>query len=191
MSLESSWLAGEYDGVVVAKSGPGGAAARIQLFGDLGPKMIDLLARPERILGYFPQTGEGVDCALPDQASPHPLLFIGASLVEHFSEWTATRILGVREEPDGCWVNLRPAVRGMTTQAFRDRSGRLTKSRLWWIYGLGWEEVWDGPDDLQVHASGLSIRVRILERAGAASVKPGLLELALPPEVRIVRGSRK
>jgi len=110
VSLDSAWLAGEFDGVVVAMRGPEGPLVRVQLFGDLGPKMLDLLARPERIVGFFPQTSEGIDCALPDEASPHLLLFMGASLLERYSRRTPARILGVREEPEGWLVNLRPAV---------------------------------------------------------------------------------
>jgi hypothetical protein len=191
MSLDSAWLAGEFDGVVVAMRAPEGPVARVQLFGDLGPKMLDLLARPERIVGYFPQASEGIDCALPDEAAPHLLLFMGASLLERFSRWTPARVLGVRGEADGSWVKLRPTVRGTEVQAFCDRSGRPTKRRIGWMYGLSWLEEWSGPDDLRLSAPKLSLRVRILERSADAAIRPGTLELSLPPGVRLTQGSRK
>jgi hypothetical protein len=191
MSLDSAWLAGEFDGVVVAMRGPEGPVVRAQLFGDLGPKMLDLLARPERIVGFFPQASEGIDCALPDEAGPHLLLFMGASLLERFSRWTPTRILGVREDPEGCWVKLRPAIRGTEVHVLADRSGRPRLRRIWWMYGLHWDEEWSGPDELRISAPKLSIRVRILERSSDATVKAGTLELTLPPDVRLAEGSRK
>jgi hypothetical protein len=191
MSLDSAWLAGEFDGVVVAMRGPEGPVVRVQLFGDLGPKMLDLLARPERIVGFFPQTSEGIDCALPDEASPHLLLFMGASLLERFARETPARILGVREELEGYCVNLRPTVRGTEVHTFHDRGGRPTKRRIWWMYGLSWDEEWPGADELRISAAKLSIRVRILERNADATIKPGTLELILPSDVRLTKGSRK
>jgi hypothetical protein len=191
MSLDSAWLAGEFDGVVVAMRGPEGPVVRAQLFGDLGPKMLDLLARPERIVGFFPPASEGIDCALPDEAAPHLLLFMGASLLERFSRWTPARILGVRGEPDGWWAKLRPAVRGTEVHVKSDRSGRPRMRRIWWMYGLHWDEEWSGPDDLWISAPKLSIRVRVLERDADAALRPGTLELTLPPDVRLAQGSRK
>ncbi|HVE39565.1 MAG TPA: hypothetical protein VNM14_06725 [Planctomycetota bacterium] len=191
VSLDSAWLAGEFDGVVVAMRGPEGPLVRVQLFGDLGPKMLDLLARPERIVGFFPQTSEGIDCALPDEASPHLLLFMGASLLERYSRRTPARILGVREEPEGWLVKLRPAVRGTEVHEFRDRNGRTTKRRIWWMYGLSWDEERPDSDDLRISATKLSLRVRILERSVDAALKPGSLDLILPAGVRLTQGSRK
>jgi len=191
MSLDSPGLAGEFDGVVLAKHGGGAPVIRIQLFGDLGPKMIDLLARPDRVAGYFPQAKEGIDCALPAEAVPHPLIFMGASLVEHFSEWPSSRVLGLREGPDGFWVRLRPMIAGMETQAFRESTGRVTISRHSWMYGLSWQENWPTPDELRVSGSGVSIRVRILERSNEAPARAEMLELKLPADVRLVAGTRK
>ena len=191
MSLDSAWLAGEFDGVVVAMRGPEGPLVRVQLFGDLGPKMLDLLARPGRVVGFFPQTSEGIDCALPEEAAPHLLLFMGASLLERFSCWTPARILGVREGTEGWEVELRPAVRGTEVHTFHDRTGRPLKRRIWWMYGLSWDETWAGPDELRIAATKLSLRVRILERTTDATIKPGTLELTLPSDVRLTQGSRK
>ena len=110
--------------------------------------------------------------------------------MEQFSERPAARILGVREEPDGWWTRLRPAISGMTADAFLDRAGRVTKRRFSWMYGLSWEEAWETPDDLRVSASGVSIRVRILEKTSEVSLKPGALELTLPQDIRLVQGRR-
>lgn len=190
MSLDSRWLAGEFDGVVLAKHGGEAPAVRLQLFGDLGPKILDLLARPDRLTGYFPQGREGIDCSMPREAAPHPLIFMGASLLEQFSDRPASRVVGVREEPEGWWMRLKPVIPGMGVDAFRDRSGRVTKRRLSWMYGVGWVEEWPTPDEVRISASGVAIRVRILERSPNVVLKPGALELTLPPDVRVVQGTR-
>jgi hypothetical protein len=189
MSVDSRWLAGEFDGVVLAMRGTDSPSVRLQLFGDLGPKMLDLMAQSGRIRGYFPQAREGVDCVLPRDATPHPLLFMGASLVEQFSG-PRSRIVGVREEPDGHWMRLRPLIPGLHVDAFRDRTGRVTKRRLSWMYGLSWEEEWPTPEELRVSASGVSIRVRILEKTTGVTVSAEARELVLPSDVHVSTGSR-
>jgi hypothetical protein len=70
---------------------------RLQLFGDLGPKMLDLLARPDRIAGYFPQTREGVDCALPARGDAASAARSWARRCREFLR-AATPRDGIREE---------------------------------------------------------------------------------------------
>jgi hypothetical protein len=191
MSVDSPSFAGEFEGVVLAKQEIGGPAVRMQLLGDVGPKMLDLLARPDRITGYFPQTREAVDCSLPKEAAPHPLLFMGASLIEKFTPVTRERVAGIREEGQGRWLNLRPAVAGMTTQVFQTKSGSLEKRRHSWMTGVGWEEEWTNADTCTITGPKISIHLKILEWIAEPQAKPAALELALPLDVRIVAGSRK
>jgi hypothetical protein len=191
MSVDSPWLAGEFEGAVLARHGGGAPVIRMQLFGDLGPKILELSARPGRIVGYFPQTREAVDCALPAEAAPHPLILLGASLVERFSAVNAERVLGLREEADGAWIRLRPAIEGMETRVFRDRAGRMETRRLSWMYGLSWEEQWRGEEEVRIAAPDLSIRVKILERESKPGGDTGSPDLVLPGDVHVVKGSRK
>jgi hypothetical protein len=187
LSLDSKWLAGEFDGVVIAEAG----IVRAQLFGDLGPKMIDLLARADRILGYFPATREGVDCALPREAVPHPLLFLGATLLEDLAAVDRTRVVGVLESDDGWWLDLKPLVPGMRSEVLLARDGRILERRLRWMYGVSWTETWKKPDQAEIDASGVSIRVRLL---GSERVEPRparAFDLELPADVTLAGGSRK
>jgi hypothetical protein len=190
LSLDGPKLAGEFDAVLLARHGLE-PAIRLQVFGDLGPKMLDLLAQPDRIAGYFPQAREGIDCAIPRQAAPHLLAFMGATLVEHFSDLSPSRVVGVREESDGWWMRLRGKIPDLSVDAFRDRSGRVTKRRFSWMYGVGWHEEWPSPDELRITASGLTIRAKILERTRDVLPKPGSLELTVPADVRVVEGGRR
>jgi hypothetical protein len=190
LSVDSAWLAGEFDGVVISREGPS-PRARVQLFGDVGPKVVELLAAPDRILGYFPQAHEGVDCRLPGEAAPHPLLFLGASLLEDFADLTEDRVVGVRQDPEGWWLDLKPVVPGMRSQALRSPDGRTIERRLVWMYGIGWRERWDRRDEGDVRARGLSLRIRVLETAPLEQRPERAFTLEVPADVRIVEGSRK
>lgn len=190
LSVDSKWLAGEFDGVLIVDEA-GGPVARAQFFGDLGPKMFDLLARPDRITGYFPQTREGVDCALPRQAAPHPLLFLGVNLLEDFAAVREDRVRGVHETGDGWWLDLKPLVPGMRSEALWTAEGRTIERRFHWMYGVGWDETWEDADHCEISATGLTINVRILSRESVAPRPTRAFELTLPDDVKIVEGSRK
>jgi hypothetical protein len=190
MSVDSPWLAGEFEGVVVVREGAS-PEARAQFFGDVGPKSLDLLARPDRIVGFFPQAQEGVDCRLPAEAAPHPLLFLGASLLEEVADLDEGRILGVRADREGWWLNLKPVVPGMRSEALRSADGRILERRLRWMYGLSWEQRWERADECVVRAPRLAIRVKILESEPLPAAPARAFDLAVPEDVRIVEGSRK
>jgi len=190
LSLDSPWLAGEFEGVVLAHEGAS-PLVRVQLFGDVGPKALDLLARPDRITGCFPQAREGVDCRLPSQAAPHPLLFFGATLIEDFADAGVERVLGVREDPRGWWLNLKPVVPGLTIEALWTKDGRILERHFRWMHGLSWEERWERPDACTIRASGLVINVLILGTERLETRPARAYELALPEDVRVVAGSRK
>ena len=190
MSVDSKWLAGEFDGVVMAHEG-WSPLARAQLFGDLGPKVFDLLARPDRIAGYFAQTREGVDCLLPAEARPHPLLFLGVSLVEDFGAISEDRVLGIREVPDGWWLNLKPLVPGLVSEALWSRDGQTIERRFRWMYGVTWRQRWSSPEECSITASGLVIRIRVLGSDALPQRPPRAFEITMPGDVRIVEGTRK
>jgi len=191
MSVDSAWLTGEFDGVAVATGGSGSPAARVQVFGDLGPKVLDVASRPHRIVGYFPQTMEGVDCALPDEAAPHLLLFLGATVLEDLLPFQSSRIVGIRTEEEGTWLRLKPVLSGVHTDLLRAGSGELQKRRFSWIYGIGWEETRIGAEEWRITAPRIDIRVKVVERDHAPPAKLEVLDLTLPSEVRLSRGSRK
>jgi hypothetical protein len=194
MSVDSPWLAGEFDGVALAGFGGFGLPKlRAQLFGDLGPKMADLAVDPGRIVGYFPQTREGVDCAIPGEAAPHPLLFIGASLAQELlSSEAAEEVTGVREESDGTWLRLHPFLQGTEVHRLMSRRNpEVKRRRFWWMLGVHWEEDWVSPTECRITAPNLSMRVKILERNRKVGTSAAELDLRLPEDVRLVAGSRK
>lgn len=190
LSVDSRWLAGEFEGLVLAHEGAA-PLARVQLFGDVGPRALDLLARPDRVAGFFPQAREGVDCLLPSEAAPHPLLFLGVSLLEEFCDLTEDRVLGVRTDPEGWWVDLKPVVPGMHCEALRTPDGRTIERRFRWMYGVQWRERWGSPDECTVTASGLVLRVRVLDRASLEKRPERAFDLTIPADIRLAEGSRK
>lgn len=190
LSVDSAWLAGEFDGVLIVDDGAT-PVARAQFFGDLGPKMFDLLARPDRITGYFPQIREGVDCALPREAAPHPLLFLGVNLLEDFADVREDRVRGIHESSAGWWLDLKPLVPGMRSEALRAPDGRTIERRFHWMYGLSWEETWEDANVCEIRSSGLTIDVRILSREVLTTRPARAFELTLPDDIKIVEGSRK
>lgn len=190
MSIDSPVLAGEFEGVVVARRSPTDPVLRAQLFGDVGPKFAELMARPDRIVGYFPQTREGIDCSLPQEASPHLLLLVGASLVEEFlTRVDRSRVTGVRYEGGETWLRLRPAIPGTECHLRKDVSAKIR--RFSWMTGVHWMEVWPTPDECRISAPGIWIRVKILERTHPPLATLATMDLKLPDDVRIVQGSRK
>jgi hypothetical protein len=190
LSVDSKWLAGEFDGVVLAQEGAA-PVARMQLFGDVGPKALDLLARPDRVVGFFPQAHEGIDCRLPAEAAPHPLLFLGVSLLEEFADVTEDRVVGIRPDRDPWWVNLKPVVPGMRSEALVASDGRILERRFRWMYGLEWRERWDERRACTITASGLLLRVRVLDTGPLEKVPERAFDLTLPEDVRLAEGSRK
>jgi hypothetical protein len=192
LSIDSPWLAGEFEGVILAGDSSGGPRLRAQLFGDLGPKIVDLTVRSDRVVGYFPQTREGIDCALPREATPHPLLFMGASLGEELLDReTAGRVTGIREESGGAWLRLRPFLPGTEVHRFASAGDpQVKKRRFWWMIGVHWEEDWISPTECRISAPNVAIRVKILGRE-RRDLPASQMDLSLPEDVRIVAGSRK
>lgn len=191
MSVVSPWLTGEFDGVALLADRSPSPSARVQVFGDLGPKMLDLASRPDRIVGYFPQTMEGVDCALPGEAAPHLLLFMGVTVFEDLLPFRRSRVVGIREEDGGTWLRLKPLVPGLTTDLFRTRAGEWGRRRFSWIYGIEWEETRTGADEWRIAAPRIDIRLKIVERDHAPPARLEVMDLSLPADVRLSRGSRK
>jgi hypothetical protein len=200
MSMDSPWMAGEFEGVLLAEWNMVMPRLRVQFFGDLGPKIVDLAVERDRIVGYFPQSREGVDCLLPRESSRHPLLFIGASLAEEFLEWETTSLVtGIHEEADGAWLRLQPYFRGMEVHRFWSAEHpQVKKRRYWWMLGVHWEEDWISSEECRITAPNLSLRVKILKREdkGLATDPENVktasqLDLTLPDDIRLVAGSRK
>lgn len=190
MDVDSPWLAGSFEGVVLARRGPS-PKVRAQFFPDLGPKALDLTAAPGRIVGYFPVQKEGVDCALPGESTVHPITLIGATLLEHFADLTPARIEGMKAEA-GVWLLQVPSLLPGCSTVLRYVPGKgVTGRRFRWHYGVTWDQEYRSPRECLVSASSVRVRISILEEKDATALAPALLELTLPEAVRLTAGTRK
>jgi hypothetical protein len=180
LDLESSWLTGRFDGVVVAATGPR-PAVRAQFFPDLGGKALDLLARPDRIIGHLPLSAEGVDTALPG-APAHPLVLMGVTLLEHFAPLTRDRVRAARAAPEGWWLRLDGVARGAILEALLTPEGTLPRRRFS-AAGVRWEEEIDARGST-IRAEGMCLRVDVLETATLKGADEETFRLTLPPDVR-------
>jgi hypothetical protein len=175
VDVDGRWLAGTFEAVAIARSGDD-PAVRLQLFPDLGGKALDLAARRDRITGWFPQTGEGIDRALPGEARAHPLVFIGITLLEQLSPVRPERVRGVRAGPSPEYL-LRPAVEGVRVTYDGGRRYR-------WSPFVEWREEGTAFESTTIEAKDLRIRVRVLECRRLESVDASTFTLALPDGVR-------
>jgi hypothetical protein len=175
VDLDGRWLAGTFEAVVVARSGPD-PAVRLQLFPDLGGKALDLAVRRDRITGFFPATGEGIDWALPSEARAHPLLFMGLTLLERFHPVAPGRAVGVRPGPPP-EILLRPAVEGVRVVWDGGR-------RFRWGPGIEWRETGTPFERVAIEAKDLRIAVRVHECRSVERMDPAVFTLVLPDGVR-------
>lgn len=181
LDIESPWMSGQFDGVVLVRPGP---AVRAQFFPDVGGKVVDLLAAPDRIVGYFPATREGIDCALPAEAKPHPILFMGLHLLARAAPVTRDRVTGWFAISTADFVRVRPLVEGSSETLILDPQGALRERRFEWMYGLNWKESRIGPSKFVVEAPRIKMTVEVLERKGLEKAPDAAFELKLPPGVR-------
>ncbi|HLF92247.1 MAG TPA: hypothetical protein VJB14_02200 [Planctomycetota bacterium] len=181
LDIESPWMSGQFEGVVLVRPGP---AVRAQFFPDVGGKVVDLLATPDRIVGYFPATREGIDCALPSEAKPHPILFMGLHLLERAAPITRDRVTGWFAISTADLFRVRSLVEGASETLILDPLGTLRERRFEWMYGLGWRESPLGPSKFVVEAPRIRMTVEVLERQVLEKAPEAAFELKLPPGVR-------
>ena len=189
IDIESPWMSGRFDGMALARF-DASPAVRVQLFPDMGPKAVDLSARPDRIVGYFPFQKQGVDCSLPTEAAPHFLLFMGATLLERYVPIRA-RLKEASRQGEGWQVELHPVVEGTEVSAFLGPDVKVYRRSYGWVRGVDWEERRLGDSETLIRASRIEMRVRILEEKQGIVLPPDAFDLALPADVRVVLGSRK
>jgi hypothetical protein len=172
LEIESPSFSGRFEGVVLGRSGPE-PAVRAQFFHDVGGKALDLSARPNRIAGRFPATGESILMSLPSEARPHPLAFLGASLLERFAAVTPERAQGVRRAEEGTWLVLEGAARGVRVEVLLPGG---TPRRFSWMRGVRWEERGVPRRSVEIEAPRLRARGRILETRRLERAPEGIFD---------------
>lgn len=176
VTIECPWLNGEFTGLLAARTGPA-PQVRLQLFPDVGGKVLDLLARPDRISAHLPKTGESVD-AEPG-ASSHPLVFMGVTLLEHLAP-IRDRVNGVRHEGDDLWYRVHPVAPGAQVTLLLVPA-RVARRRFAWPSGAQWEEEIREDGGTVVKGEGFDLRVTLLQSSTEAEL-PDVLFTWRPPK---------
>ena len=97
--VRSERMTGTFSAVLASERG---GRVRLQLFPDVGGKILDLYASSERIAGAIPQAGSKVDDRTDSGELPRSLLtFFAITLLEHHTPLTEDRVRGVRRGGEG------------------------------------------------------------------------------------------
>jgi len=178
VTFDSEWVAGEFDGVLVARTGAR-PAVRFQAFPDLGRKAIDLVASSQRIAGWLPATRQGSDHATPLSGTPNAVDVLGVILLERFAEIEAT---GMREENGAWWVRVRPRIECLDVAVRVRADGTVARRR----FERGWA-AWD--EEITAHGftvTGYRMRfaVTVVESTPLDAVPDGTFDLKIPADAR-------
>lgn len=120
VELESPGLAGIFDAVAAV----GASSCRLQLFPDVGGKVLDLELRGGALVADL--AGSSYSAAAPlDRAEPHLALLFAALLAELLAPVTAERVLGERVAGERIEVVLRPALGSGRVVATLAADGRV------------------------------------------------------------------
>ncbi len=133
VELTSPGLTGTFDAVC----GVAPNECRLQLFPDVGGKVLDLTLREASVVADFP--GSHYEATGPlDRAEPHLALVFAAMLAELLAPVDAGRVLGERVGAGGATeVELRPALGSGSVVATLAPDGHVSSYRI----RLGWVNV--------------------------------------------------
>ena len=94
VTIESDTLRGTFGALMVID--PQGPKVRLQIFPDIGPKLLDLVATPRRFAGRL--GNDRIDTS-PDDAPRHLLVFMAFTLLEMAAPLTPDRIEEAKDAP--------------------------------------------------------------------------------------------
>ena len=133
LELASPTLSGVFDAVC----GVSADECRLQLFPDVGGKVLDLRLQQARVVADFPGSHYEADAPL-DAADPHLAIVFAAMLAELLAPVLAERVLGERRDADGATeIGLRPALGSGSVVATLAGDGLVRSYRI----EVGWVRV--------------------------------------------------
>ena len=179
VKIDSPWIAGTFDGVLVARTGDS-PIIRMQLFPELGPKALDLVASPSNVTGYFPHKGQGDDHSLPLESIPTPIDGLGITLVEHFTTLGEERALGMRETKEGWTLQIQPAVKDLKLEGRITKEGRVLSRSFRYSWLVRWTQEVHPDGGFSINAGKLSLRLSIKETKTIQSLPDKIFMLRLP-----------
>jgi hypothetical protein len=177
--IESGWLSGTFEARGAARTGRQ-PACRLQLFPDIGGKVLDVSAASDRIRGLLPQpqVHYAWDVAQVESPPLHLLACIAITLLEHCAPVSPERVLAARVSDSGVELTLRPVVAGSEVVARLDGQGRLV-ARRYRLGPAGWREEIADDDRFIVSAPGLRLEATIQGSEAVPSLPDVVFELVL------------
>jgi hypothetical protein len=125
LELATSGLTGTFDAVVAVE----GSSFRVQVFPDVGGKVLDLMVGADRVVATMP--GSRYEASAPlDGAEPHLALALALVFAELLAPVRGERVLGERAVGDGVEVELRPALGAGRVRAALDGNGAVARYEL-------------------------------------------------------------
>lgn len=160
VTLDSDRWSGVFTGVLVARPGRN-PAVRLQLYPDLGNKILDLVASPTEIAAETDGAETLRTPRPPDGAlEPSLPLLLAVTLLEYYEGIDAERVTGVRRRGpwwNRCWeIRLTPHDTGVEQRVRLDDEFRVLSRRF--RYGPAQWQL-RGDDTLVVSAWGLSCSI--------------------------------
>lgn len=150
LEIASPGLTGTFDGVC----GTDAAGFRVQLFPEVGGKVLDVAVGRDRIVAELP--GSRYEALAPlDRAEPHLALVLAVVFAELLAPVTAERVLGERSVAGGVELRLRPALMAGEVRVTLTPDGSVATYRCW----LGWLDVTLAADGV---ITGRGVRGRLL-----------------------------
>ena len=179
VTIDSPWIAGTFDGVIVARTGTS-PLIRMQLFPELGPKALDLVASPMRVTGYLPHKDQGADHSLPLESRPTPIDGLGVTLVEHFTHLGEDRALSMRETDYGWTIKVHPVIKELEVKVRITREGRVLSRNFKHSWLVRWDQEVHADGGFSISAGKLSLQLNILETKELKSLPDKIFVLRLP-----------
>jgi hypothetical protein len=182
VTIESAGMGGEFLGVLIVRRDP--LAVRLQLFPELGGKILDLAATGQWQRGTLPMTGQRLDH--PAMASGDPMLRMFAiSLLEASAPLPLGRVLGgwrvaAAGPAPAARLHLQPQFGASRCEVTIDRTsgGRVFDLRFG---GAGWQMSADGAGVVGIEAPGFRLRAEVTSSEALAVVDDRVFALELTP----------
>ena len=173
VSIQSRQLSGEFHAVLVARSAPFGV--RLQMFPEVGGKVLDILATLESQKGLIPMTGAAYDSSAPSQGTI--LQLFAASVGTALSPITPTEVTHAWRDHDGTpWLSLAPRF-GLTecVVSIEDQGTRTfrLRSRTQWRMTVSNSAV-------HIDAPGFQLRAAVDAHDELRDAPSGIFHLQVP-----------
>ncbi len=130
--ITTEHLRGDFESVLVASPGAS-PRARLQLFPEVGGKILDLAATRERITGVMPQAGRDVDVDVAQHGADAPrdlLFFMGVTLLEMFAPIPPSRVRGAVTDGQRTVLRVEALVPGVDLFAVVGADGVVVERRF-------------------------------------------------------------